>query len=65
MLIAAQLALPHRVKNGPFDSIGLGIGELEQRLQEVSSRDQQSDTDHADTEMSEDQAEIKKKRKVM
>lgn len=65
VLIAAQLALPHRVKNGPFDSIGLGIGELEQRLQEVSSGDQQSDTDHADTEMSEDQAEIKKKRKVI
>jgi Mg-chelatase subunit ChlI len=61
VLIAAQLALPHRVKNGPFESVSLGIGELEQRLQEAHSGNQESDSDQSDTEVTENQAEIKKK----
>jgi Mg-chelatase subunit ChlI len=65
VLIAAQLALPHRVKSGPFDSVGLGIGELEQRLQEAGSGDHRSDSEHADTEVSQNEAEIKKKRRVI
>ena len=63
VLIAAQLALPHRVKNGPFDSVGLGIGELEQRLQEVSSGKQKADSDHTEAKVSENQSETKKKEK--
>ena len=61
VLIAAQLALPHRVKNGPFESVSLGIGELEQRLQEAHSGNQESGSDQSDTEVTENQAEIKKK----
>ena len=65
VLIAAQLALPHRVKNGPFEAVGLGIGELEQRLEETHSSNQQSDADQSDTESSDNQTQIKKKTRLI
>lgn len=33
--LAAELALPHRVKHGPFDQTEIGITELQQRLEEL------------------------------
>ena len=65
VLIAAQLALPHRVKNGPFESVSLGIGELEQRLQDEHASNQQSDTDQLDTEDTDNKAQIKKKTRMI
>jgi Mg-chelatase subunit ChlI len=37
ILLAAQLALPHRIKKGPFDSTGLEFEELENRLEQARS----------------------------
>ena len=37
ILLAAQLALPHRIRKGPFDSAGIEFEELENRLQEARS----------------------------
>jgi Mg-chelatase subunit ChlI len=37
ILLAAQLALPHRIKKGPFDSAGFELDEMENRLQQVRS----------------------------
>ena len=65
VLIAAQLALPHRVKNGPFESVSLGIGELEQRLQDEHASNQQSDTDQLDAEDTDNKAQIKKKTRMI
>ncbi len=35
ILLAAELALPHRIKRGPFSEANLQEGELEERLQEA------------------------------
>lgn len=37
ILIAAQLALPHRMKRNPFSDASLDTGEVEGRLEEISS----------------------------
>jgi Mg-chelatase subunit ChlI len=37
ILLAAQLALPHRIKKDPFDSTGLEFEELENRLEQARS----------------------------
>ena len=36
ILLAAELALPHRIRRGPFSEASLEEGELEERLQEAS-----------------------------
>jgi Mg-chelatase subunit ChlI len=37
ILLAAELALPHRVKRGPFSEAALNLDELENRLEELSA----------------------------
>jgi Mg-chelatase subunit ChlI len=36
ILLAAELALPHRLKRGPFSETTLYEGELQERLQEAA-----------------------------
>jgi len=44
ILMAAQLALPHRMKRNPFDDAGLSDSALEQRMEQVAT-----DADNADS----------------
>jgi Mg-chelatase subunit ChlI len=37
IMMAAELALPHRVKRGPFDDTQLSAAQLQQRLEQVQS----------------------------
>lgn len=43
IMIAAQLALPHRMKRNPFSDASLDTGEVEGRLEEISSEWQGGD----------------------
>ena len=52
ILLAAQLALPHRIKKGPFESEGLALEELETRLEQVSSDVQESHSLESELEKS-------------
>ncbi|HCU97751.1 MAG TPA: magnesium chelatase [Chloroflexi bacterium] len=63
VFIAARLALPHRVRKGPFDSVGLGVGELEERMQaiEEGSNGDESDVINDGSSDSQETKEIKKK----
>ena len=61
VLLAAELALPHRIKRGPFHQIEMGIEELQDRISQLQS---QTGTDGA-SEMSDrelvDEDGVKKK----
>ena len=43
ILLAAELALPHRIKNGPFQETAINIHDLEERLGQA-----RSDVEHAE-----------------
>jgi Mg-chelatase subunit ChlI len=43
ILIAAELALPHRMKRGPFVDGSIGEGEIESRMDEIASEWEESD----------------------
>ncbi len=62
ILMAAQLALPHRIKTGPFDSAGLEFDELENCLQQVRSDVQSAASAEPHPDESATQEPIKKKR---
>jgi Mg-chelatase subunit ChlI len=51
ILLAAELALPHRMKRGPFSETALYEGELEERLEHIAE-----DYDEDDTERVVDEA---------
>lgn len=59
ILIAAELALPHRMKRGPFSEATLNVSEIEERLEQISSEwdggPEQSPSSEGET------AELKKK----
>ncbi|GAB4580268.1 MAG: hypothetical protein Fur0022_30070 [Anaerolineales bacterium] len=61
--LAAELALPHRIRRGPFHQAEIGVEELQDRISQLQS---QSTGDDGATEMSEqqqaDQSQVKKKR---
>jgi len=60
--LAAELALPHRVRRGPFHQTEISVEELQDRIAQLQS---QSTGDDGSTEMSEQQADqnsVKKKR---
>lgn len=44
ILLAAELALPHRVKGGPFQEMQVGLHDLEDRLSQARSDSQESDS---------------------
>lgn len=58
--LAAELALPHRLRRGPFQQLDIGLEELQQRIQQVQSQpngDEAAEPAPGD----EEQAEAKKK----
>ena len=61
--LAAELALPHRIRRGPFHQAEIGVEELQDRISQLQS---QATGDDGATEMSEqqqaDQSQVKKKR---
>ncbi len=61
--LAAELALPHRIRRGPFNQAEIGVEELQDRIAQLQS---QSTGDDGAMEMSEqkeaDQSNVKKKR---
>jgi len=62
ILIAAELALPHRMKRNPFSDGSLGEGEIEGRLEEISESLEESGEMSEDTAQNDDsQADSKKK----
>jgi Mg-chelatase subunit ChlI len=44
ILLAAELALPHRIKGGPFQETTINIHDLEERLSQASSDMEQTET---------------------
>lgn len=62
ILLAAELALPHRMKRGPFSDTVLNMADVENRLTEISSEwDSGSD---AELTQGEDTTSLKKKVKL-
>jgi Mg-chelatase subunit ChlI len=61
--LAAELALPHRIRRGPFHQAEIGVEELQDRISQLQS---QASDDNSATETSEqqqaDQNSVKKKR---
>ena len=62
ILLAAQLALPHRIRKDPFDSAGLELDELENRLQQARSDVQGAASKESHPDESATHESVKKKR---
>ncbi len=58
ILMAAQLALPHRMKRNPFDDGGLNDATLEQKMEQVMS---QAEGEEGAPQVAQDSAQMKKK----
>jgi len=58
ILIAAELALPHRIRRGPFQEAQVSLHNLEERLDQARSESEQSED--ADQQSSEDASDVKK-----
>ncbi len=62
ILLAAELALPHRLKRGPFSETSLYEGELEDRLDHIAEEySEDAEADVSSTETAEDATSSKKK----
>jgi Mg-chelatase subunit ChlI len=61
ILIAAELALPHRIRRGPFQEAQVSLHNLEERLENARAESEQAE--ETEQRMSED-ADVKKKTKV-
>ena len=59
ILIAAELALPHRVRRGPFQEAQISLSNMEERLEQASS--DAEDAEVTDEEAESSQPEVKKK----
>jgi Mg-chelatase subunit ChlI len=57
--LAAELALPHRLRRGPFQQVEINIDDLQSRIEQIQEQDGFSD--QAEAEPSEDPADDKKK----
>jgi Mg-chelatase subunit ChlI len=57
--LAAELALPHRLRRGPFQQVEINIDDLQSRIEQIQEHNGFSD--QAEFEPSEDPAEDKKK----
>lgn len=58
ILLATELAIPHRLKRGPFQDIKMSMTELEERAQQITS---EWEGDEADYDESEEATPVKKK----
>ncbi len=59
--LAAELALPHRIKKGPFQQSEMGAEQLEERIEQLRAQASSSEGDQPQEKNSEDNASIKKK----
>lgn len=59
ILMAAELALPHRLKRGPFSEATLNIGELQNRMEDIT--EQMSDESNYEEGQPSDTSSTKKK----
>ena len=57
--LAAELALPHRVKRGPFQQVEVNLYDLQERIEQIRSESNGRD---GQPEASEEQAPVKKNR---
>jgi Mg-chelatase subunit ChlI len=61
IVLAAELALPHRIKGRPFQDTSVNAGDLEQRLEQVQSEIGSSDDSEFNQEELDSSAEKKKR----
>jgi Mg-chelatase subunit ChlI len=61
--LAAELALPHRIRRGPFQQAEIGIDELQDRISQLQSQEMGDDgtTERGEKEGSEVDEHVKKK----
>ncbi len=60
--LAAELALPHRLRRGPFQQVEINIDDLQSRIEQV--QEQNGSSEQTEPEASEDQADDKKKVRI-
>jgi Mg-chelatase subunit ChlI len=60
--LAAELALPHRMRRGPFQQVELNIDDLQARIEDIQSK--MAPSEGAEPSAGEDETESKKKRKT-
>jgi Mg-chelatase subunit ChlI len=58
--LAAELALPHRLRRGPFQQVDINIEELQSRIEQIQADVNQS-SDSLDVPSEEDSSDTKKK----
>ncbi len=58
IMLAAELALPHRLKRGPFHDAQISVADLEERVEQIQS---DYDGDHAEATPSSEETSVKKK----
>lgn len=58
--IAAELALPHRIKRGPFQQVDVGLDEMQSRIEQIQ-QDFNNDEQLMESPGGEDELDIKKK----
>ncbi|MFN2152860.1 MAG: ATP-binding protein, partial [Anaerolineales bacterium] len=58
--LAAELALPHRVKAGPFRQSNMGVTQLEEQIEQLKGAKSQSAPSKEDEEISETESDQKK-----
>ena len=60
--LAAELALPHRLRRGPFQQVEINIDDLQSRIEQI--QEQNGSGEQTEPEASEDQADDKKKVRI-
>ncbi len=62
--LAAELALPHRIRRGPFNQAEIGIEELQDRISQLQSQAMGEDgaAEREEKEQAEEAGQVKKKR---
>lgn len=62
--LAAELALPHRIRRGPFNQAEIGIEELQDRIAQLSSQTMgdEGGMEREEKEQADEAGEVKKKR---
>lgn len=60
--LAAELALPHRLRRGPFQQVEINIDDLQSRIEQI--QEQNGSSEQTEPEASEDQADDKKKVRI-
>jgi Mg-chelatase subunit ChlI len=59
--LAAELALPHRIKKGPFQQADIGAEQLQERIEQLRAQSKPSDEGNPEEENQENDTSIKKK----